>query len=233
MLKSGYICQVNELQLLKSFKESQVLSQFQNILVTFSYFCSLGRTVHTVYIPGDKKKNNVLCLPLSLNLKTLYGSFSSKLCGILTSSTSGILCRAHLKRVFQVEGSADSPGLYFPVCSAHSLKSMASFSTSKSGLPACFHETRNSFFAWSLQHSPGTFPLLILSSSHGLNLCRSSDISSENIYRLNAPSQISSCKIQLTTLTLSVKDLKDYCLRTLRRRSSLSLSNVHAVCLLK
>ena len=147
VLKSGYIFQVNELQLLKSFKESQVLSQFQNILVTFSSLCSLGRTVHTVYIPGDKNKNNVLCLPLSLNLKTLYGSFSSKLCGILTSSTSGILCRAHLKRVFQVEGSADSPGLYFPVCSAHSLKSMASFSTSKSGLPACFHETRNSFFA--------------------------------------------------------------------------------------
>lgn len=113
---------------------------------------------------------------LSLNLNTRYGSFSSKLWGTRTSSTSGILCRAHLNLVFQVDGSGDSPGLYLPVCSAHSLNNIASFSILKSGLPACFHETRNSFFSLSRQHNPGIFSLFILSSNHGLSLCRTSDI---------------------------------------------------------
>ena len=79
--------------------------------------------------------------------------------------------------VFHVEGSADSPGRYLPVCSAHSLNNMASFWTSKSGLSACFHETRNSLCSLLRQHNPGTFPLFIFCSNHSLSRCRSSVMS--------------------------------------------------------
>ena len=80
---------------------------------------------------------------------------------------SGILCKAQRKRVFQVDGSGDSPLLYLPVCSAHFLNNTASWSTLKSGFPACFQETLNVVLSSSTQDNPGILPLFTMSSSHG------------------------------------------------------------------
>ena len=97
------------------------------------------------------------------NRNLLYGSAPSRQRSI--SSISVILRSAHRNRVFQVEGSSESPSRYFLVCLAYSLNSFASSMTNP-GLSTRFHGTRTSVFSLLSQWSPRTSSLSMVSFNH-------------------------------------------------------------------